>query len=178
MVSRRSTNEGATMTTPDSHIPNSNAYPSGGNRGVQSYVPAPQGVPQAGVPAQPRCRTLSSGSLPCVQPTSPIISILEILFGETTSAPRDDEGTPLCRMDSDLSLRHRLRVRTLSPAIRRVSRCARPIPRPSHARRSRVESPHGSSRSSPSWALLPSCTPLARCVMPVGLGESASLPQW
>lgn len=33
------------MTTPDSHIPNSNAYPSGGNRGVQSYVPAPQGVP-------------------------------------------------------------------------------------------------------------------------------------
>ena len=33
------------MATPDSHIPNSNAYPSGGNRGVQSYVPAPQGVP-------------------------------------------------------------------------------------------------------------------------------------
>ena len=41
------------MTTPDSHIPNSNAYPGGGNWGVQSYVPAPQGVPQAGVPAQP-----------------------------------------------------------------------------------------------------------------------------
>lgn len=64
------------MTTPDSHIPNSNAYPGGGNWGVQSYVPAPQGVPQAGVSAQPRCRTLSSGSPRCVQPTSPIISIL------------------------------------------------------------------------------------------------------
>ena len=77
------------MTTPDSHIPNSNAYPSGGNRGVQSYVPAPQGVPQAGVPAQPRGRLLSSGSPPCVPPTPPIISILDILFGEAPSAPRD-----------------------------------------------------------------------------------------
>ena len=64
-------------------------------------------------------------------------------------------------MISDLLLRNRLRVRTLSPAIRRVSRCVRPIPQPSHVRRSRAESPHGSSRSSPSWALLPSCSPRA-----------------
>ena len=81
------------MTTPDSHIPNSNAYPSGGNRGVQSYVPAPQGVPQAGVPAQPRCHTLSSGSPPCVQPTSPIISILEILLGRRRRLPAMMKGT-------------------------------------------------------------------------------------
>ena len=49
------------MTTPDSHIPNSNAYPGGGNRGVQSYVPAPQGVPQAGVPAQPIYQGVPAG---------------------------------------------------------------------------------------------------------------------
>ena len=49
------------MTTPDSHIPNSNAYPGGGNWGVQSYVPAPQGVPQAGVPAQPIYQGVPTG---------------------------------------------------------------------------------------------------------------------
>lgn len=44
------------MTTPDSHIPNSNAYPGGGNWGVQSYVPAPQGVPRRECPYSPYIR--------------------------------------------------------------------------------------------------------------------------
>ena len=44
------------MTTPDSHILNSNAYPGGGNRGVQSYVPAPQGVPRRACPYSPYIR--------------------------------------------------------------------------------------------------------------------------